>query len=129
MSSPREALERARAWAEAEPRIAAAFYHGSLAHDDDNDLSDLDLIIVAHEGKRDELWAERASIAARVLGAAIAWSWELPWQRPYRYQAWLADLAMLDFTLDEGKVAAWYDGNAWSAAEVARAMGALFDKT
>jgi protein SCO1 len=29
----------------------------------------------------------------------------------------------------DGKVAAWYDGNEWSAAEVAHAMSALFDKT
>jgi hypothetical protein len=107
-SSPRLALERAREWAQSDRRVIAAFIHGSVAHNDDNELSDLDFIVVAHDGKRDELWAEREKIAARILGAGIAWSWELPWQRPFRYQAWLDDLSMLDFTLDEGKVFAWY---------------------
>lgn len=105
---PRQVLERARTWAQNEPRVAAAFVHGSLAHGDENDLSDLDLIVVAVEGARDALWAEREQIAAQVLGGPIAWSHELPWQRPYRYQAWLDKLEMLDFTLDEGNVFVWH---------------------
>ena len=108
LTSPRQALDRAREWAQSEERVAAAFVHGSVAHGNDNDLSDLDFIVVACEGKRDELWAEREQIAAQVLAAPIAWSWELPWQRPYRYQAWLDDLSMLDFTLDESKVFVWH---------------------
>jgi hypothetical protein len=78
-----------------------------VAQGKDNRYSDIDLIMVAREGGRDALWEARDEIAARILGGEPAWSYELPWQRPYRFQAFRPDLLMADLTFDEGSVTAW----------------------
>ncbi|MCI0687178.1 MAG: nucleotidyltransferase domain-containing protein [Sporichthyaceae bacterium] len=96
--------ERATGWAQEHAAVRAAIVYGSLAHGLADEWSDLDLVLVAEPGRRDELWAQRAQFAEVVLGVAPVWSHELPWQRAYRYQAWDADGAELDLTVDEEQV-------------------------
>lgn len=116
-----ELLSRARDWAEADDRVAALIVHGSVAQGTADDWSDLDLVVVAREGARDNLWAEHAQTADRILGTAALWSQYPTWQRPYRYQAWRSDLVELDLTLDEG------DAEPWDS--LARGFAAPLDRT
>src|SRR5262249_42682666 len=100
-------LERAVDWARGEERVAALVVHGSMAKGTADRDSDLDLVVVARPGAREALWEGRAGLAALLLDGEPVWSQELPWQRPFRYQAWRDDLQMLDLTLDEGAADAW----------------------
>lgn len=102
-----ELAENARTWGEHDNRIAALIIYGSLAQGQANELSDLDLLVVARPGEREMLWAERAIVAAYVLGEPQAWHHEPYWQRAYRYQAWRTDLAAVDLTMDEGSAQPW----------------------
>jgi hypothetical protein len=67
-------------------------------------LSDLDMVVVTRPGDREAIWSRRVEIATAILGRPVAWSHELDWQRPYRFQAWTIDLAAVDLTFDEGAV-------------------------
>ena len=99
--------KRAREWAIGDERVAAAFVYGSVARGQTHDLSDLDLLIVAQPGKRDALWLEHEVLAERILGAPIIFHHEPSWQRPFRFQAWRADLIEVDLTYDEGTAVMW----------------------
>jgi predicted nucleotidyltransferase len=102
-----EIVERAREWVHRDERVLGAFVHGSAARGDVTPLSDVDLIVVARPGRREEIWAERDQIGRTLLGAAVAAAHEVPHQRPFRWQARTADLRMLDLALDEGAIDMW----------------------
>jgi len=102
-----EMAARAADWAEADAAVRAAIVYGSLAQGTANEESDLDLIIVAGRGQRDDLWDRRTQIGAALLGCEPARSEEPQWQRPYRYQCWAGNLAELDLTFDEEYAAPW----------------------
>jgi predicted nucleotidyltransferase len=103
----REIVERAREWVHQDERVLGAFVHGSAARGDVTPLSDVDLIVVAQPGRREEIWAEREQISRTLLGAAVVEAHEVPHQRPFRWQARTADLRMLDLALDEGAIDMW----------------------
>ena len=102
-----EIVERAREWVYQDERVLGAFVHGSAARGDVTPLSDVDLIVVAHPGRREEIWADRHHISRMLLGAAVVEAHEVPHQRPYRWQARTADLRTLDLALDEGAIDMW----------------------
>jgi nucleotidyltransferase-like protein len=117
----RASAARAADLAQADDRISAAIVYGSVARGDDNEYSDLDIVLVARAGQREALWADRAAIAAALLAGDIATSQEPTWQRPFRFQAFGADLdVMIDLTLD--------DGDAWAWAGIAEAHDVIVDK-
>ena len=95
----------ATGWGEQTTEVAAMVLYGSLAQGRGHPLSDEDLVIVAQPGRREALWINRGKVAAGLLGRPVAWGHELPWQRPYRYQAWAADLTQVDLTFDEERIA------------------------
>ena len=94
----------ATGWGEQTTGVAAMVLYGSLAQGRGHPLSDVDLVIVAQPGRREALWSNRVDVASALLGRPVAWSHELPWQRPYRYQAWAADLTQVDLTFDEERI-------------------------
>jgi predicted nucleotidyltransferase len=100
-------VERARQWVRQDERVLGAFVHGSAARGDVTPLSDVDLIVVARPGHREEIWAERDQISRTLLGAAVVEAHEVPHQRPFRWQAYTADLRKLDLALDEGAIDMW----------------------
>lgn len=102
-----EIVERAREWVHGDERVLGAFVHGSAARGDVTPLSDVDLIVVAYPGRREEIWAERDQISRTLLGAEVVDAHEVPHQRPFRWQARTADLRMLDLALDEGAIDMW----------------------
>jgi predicted nucleotidyltransferase len=102
-----EIVERAREWAHQDERVLGAFVYGSAARGDVTPLSDVDLIVVAHPGRREEIWAERDQISRTLLGAPVVEAHEVPHQRPFRWQAYTADLRKLDLALDEGAIGMW----------------------
>jgi predicted nucleotidyltransferase len=102
-----EIVERAREWVRQDERVLGAFVHGSAARGDVTPLSDVDLIVVAYPGRREEIWAERDQIGRTLLGAAVVEAHEVPHQRPFRWQAYTADLRKLDLALDEGAIDMW----------------------
>ena len=91
-------------WVEQTTEVTAIVLYGSLAQGRGHPLSDVDLVIVAQPGRREALWSNRDDVAAALLGQPVAWGHELPWQRPYRYQAWAADLKQVDLTFDEESI-------------------------
>lgn len=97
----REFAERAIVWAADQATLRGAVVFGSVAQNADNDYSDLDLILVAESGHRDELWRDRAAIAAILMGAQPTFVQEPTWQSEFRYQAWDAELHELDLTIAE----------------------------
>jgi predicted nucleotidyltransferase len=102
-----EMAARAAEWASADPAVRAAIVYGSVVQGTADDQSDLDLIVVAEAGQRDELWDRRAEISALLLARAPVWSQEPRWQRPYRYQSYDENLLELDLTLDEEYARPW----------------------
>ena len=102
-----EIVERARQWVDQDERVLGAFVHGSAARGDVTPLSDVDLIVVAQPGRREEIWAEREQISRTLLGAAVVEAHEVRHQRPFRWQALTADLRKLDLALDEGAIDMW----------------------
>lgn len=102
-----EIVERARDWTHNDERVLGAFVHGSAARGDVTPLSDVDLIVIAQPGRRDEIWAERDRIVDALLGAKSVVAHEVPHQRPFRWQARTADLRMVDLALDEGTIEMW----------------------
>jgi predicted nucleotidyltransferase len=102
-----EIIGRAREWVHQDERVLGAFVHGSAARGDVTPLSDVDLIVVAHRGRREEIWAERDQISRTLLGAAVVEAHEVAHQRPFRWQALTADLQKLDLALDEGAIDMW----------------------
>jgi predicted nucleotidyltransferase len=103
----REIVERAREWVHQDERVLGAFVHGSAARGDVTPLSDVDLIVVAQPGRREEIWAERGQISQALLGGAVAVAHEVSHQRPFRWQACTVDLRKLDLALDEGAIDMW----------------------
>jgi predicted nucleotidyltransferase len=103
----REIVERAREWVLQDERVLGAFVHGSAARGDVTPLSDVDLIVVAQPGRREEIWGEREQISRTLLDAAVVEAHEVPHQRPFRWQAHTADLRKLDLALDEGAIDMW----------------------
>lgn len=96
--------DRALAWATDQPVIRAVVIFGSVARGEDNDFSDLDLILVTEPGRRGELWERRAEIAGTILGAEPSYLQEPSWQGDFRYQAWDAGAHELDLTIAEERV-------------------------
>jgi predicted nucleotidyltransferase len=108
MTRARACRDRAIEWASGDARVAAAVLYGSVASRRDHEFSDLDLVIVAHAGNREELWHTRGQIAQRLLGEHVAWAHEVAWQRHFRYQAWPATFdVMVDLTFDERQPELW----------------------
>lgn len=108
MNSARPCRQRLEHWAAREPRLRAVIVYGSVAAGADHQYSDLDVVLVTHENERDSLWQQRRSIAAQLLGTPVAWAQEVPWQRPYRFQAWEDGFeVMVDVTIDEGRPQLW----------------------
>lgn len=108
MGRARACRQRLASWAANDRRVAAAIVYGSVAAGTDHQYSDLDVVLVAHDGDRESLWRDRAQVAREVLGDVVAWSHEVPWQRPYRYQAWGDGFdVMVDLTFDEGAPDLW----------------------
>lgn len=107
MSRVGDIVERAGVWVDKDDRVLGAFVHGSAARGDTTPLSDVDLVVVARPGLRDELWAEREQITDMLLGAPAVVAHEVPHQRPFRWQARTADLRMLDLALDDGEIVMW----------------------
>jgi predicted nucleotidyltransferase len=117
----RDTAERAAAWATEDDRVSAAIVYGSVARGDENEWSDLDLVIVTRAGQRDAVWAERHQLAARLLDSEIASAQEPTCLRPFGYQDFGTDLVtMLDLTLDEV--------DAWVWAGIVTNFTALVDK-
>jgi predicted nucleotidyltransferase len=102
-----EIVKRAREWVHEDGRVMGAFVHGSAARGDVTPLSDVDLIVGAYPGRREQVWAERDRISRTLLGAAVVEAHEVAHQRPFRWQAHTADLRMLDLALDEGGIDMW----------------------
>jgi predicted nucleotidyltransferase len=115
-----EMAARASAWAAGDVAVRAAIVYGSVALGTANADSDLDLLVVAEPGQRDDLWERRARISALLHARPPVWSQEPLWQRDYRYQSWDENLAELDLTFDEGAAAPW--------AALARGFRAIVDK-
>ena len=108
MNPARACRERAARWAASEERVVAAVVYGSVAAGTEGQFSDLDLLVVARDGQRSQLWDARDAIAGAILGADLGWAQEVAWQRPYRYQAWDASFgSMVDLTFDEGRPLVW----------------------
>jgi hypothetical protein len=105
MTTARLFADRARRWAAHDSAIRALVVFGSVAQGTDNQWSDLDLVVVAEPGCRDEVWHRRAGITRMVLGQEPIFVQEPSWQRPYRYQAWDDNGHELDLTIDEGSAA------------------------
>ncbi len=97
-------VETARQWATQEPAVAAVVVYGSVHDRRVHAHSDVDLVVVVRPGQRDRIWSERHAVAALLLGEPPAWSHELGWQGPYRYQAWTPSLISVDLTFDEGEL-------------------------
>ncbi|WP_203566460.1 nucleotidyltransferase domain-containing protein [Aestuariimicrobium ganziense] len=102
--SAREFASRAERWAEDETSVRAAVVFGSVARGEDNEFSDLDLILVTEPGAADDLWARRADIATSIMGGVPAYVQEPHWQGEHRYQAWDGDGYQLDLTIAEEPV-------------------------
>lgn len=102
-----EVSSRVRDWATDDPLVSAVILYGSAARGQDDDRSDLDLLIVAEPGRREELWQSRHVTTERILGTAPAWTQEPSWQREFRFQAWRTDLTAVDLTYDEGTAHPW----------------------
>lgn len=121
MAVPAEEMAaRAATWAGSDDTVRAAVVYGSLAQGTAHEESDLDLIVVAEPGRRDELWDRREQISALLHGRQPVWSQEPLWQRDYRYQSWDEHLAELDLTLDEERATPW--------AALTRGFHAIVDK-
>jgi predicted nucleotidyltransferase len=121
MAVPAEQMAaRAAAWAGSDATVRAAVVYGSLAQGTADEQSDLDLIVVAQPGKRDDLWDRREQISALLHGCQPVWWQEPLWQRAYRYQSWDEHLAELDLTVDEARAAPW--------AALTRGFYAIVDK-
>lgn len=98
--------ERAAAWARTQECVRAAIAYGSLAQGTADEQSDLDVILVAEPGRRDELWARRDEFAEFVHDGKVIWSQQPVWQRAFRYRSWSAQTE-LDLTIDEESAAPW----------------------
>jgi predicted nucleotidyltransferase len=69
MAIPAEIMAgRAAAWAESDPGVRAMIVYGSLAQGTADEDSDLDVIIVAEPGQRDQLWDRREQISDLMHG-------------------------------------------------------------
>ena len=103
-TAARDFADRAVAWASAQSSIRAVVIFGSVAQGVDHDFSDLDLILVAEPGRREEVWDDRSAIAATIMGVEPAYAQEPSWQGEFRYQVWDEDLHELDLTIADRSV-------------------------
>jgi predicted nucleotidyltransferase len=99
--------QRAARWAWSQDCVRAAVVYGSVALGTADDDSDLDLVLVAEPGRRDELWQRRGELAECVHDGPQLWAQEPSWQRSFRYASWGQDLTRLDLTVDEAHAAVW----------------------
>lgn len=106
-STRQEIIRRAEEWARRDERVSGAFVHGSAARGDLTALSDVDLVVVTRPGRREEIWADRDRLCRDLLEAPVVVAYDVPHQRPYRWQARTADLRMLDLTVDDGAIDMW----------------------
>ncbi len=105
---PAEAMSaRAAALGQDDEAVLGAIVFGSVAAGTATAESDLDLLLIAQPGRRDELWDRREDIARQIHGdAKIVYAREPSWQHKWRHQSWTAGLLELDMTVDEGTAAA-----------------------
>jgi predicted nucleotidyltransferase len=105
MTDPqRRVVEAATRWAEAEPRVRTLVLKGSLAQGRGDELSDVDLIAVTEPGAREELWAERRTIA-RALGEPLGLFREAEWATPYMLIALYDGPLKVDLAFEEERLA------------------------
>jgi predicted nucleotidyltransferase len=100
----RRVVEAATRWAEGEPRVRALVLKGSLAQGRGDVLSDVDLLAVTEPGARDELWAQRESVA-RALGEPLGFFREAEWATPYMLIALYDGPLKVDLAFEEGRLA------------------------
>jgi predicted nucleotidyltransferase len=99
--------QRAAEWIRTDPSIRAGVVYGSLARQEATQDSDLDLILVAEPGQREQMWERRRELAGRFHERDIVWVQEPLWQRQFRYQSWDDQVSELDLTFDEEYAVAW----------------------
>jgi predicted nucleotidyltransferase len=105
LSKPQfEIIERARRWAKNEARVRALLLKGSLGRGSGDELSDVDLVIVAQEGERSNLWSDRRSIA-NALGRALGLFREVPWSNPNLVIAFYDGPQKVDLFFEEAEPA------------------------
>lgn len=98
---------RAAEWIRAEPSVRAGVVYGSVARQQADEDSDLDLILVSEPGRREQLWERRGEVASAIHERDVVRVQEPLWQRQFRYQSWDDQLSELDLTFDEEYAAAW----------------------
>ncbi len=87
------ALERVLCHVDASPAFAGAVLLGSLARGEGDDLSDVDLLLVAVPDGFEQAWAERT----RLHGADVLVAWDEPGEGGVGGHAWLErDLVMVE---------------------------------
>ncbi len=104
MSTPRQRalVETAARWAEADERVRALLLKGSLARGEGDERSDLDLVIIAHPGRLEELWDDRRGVAER-LDRWLGGFDEVPWQDPHTFIGFYDGPVKVDFFYQEGE--------------------------
>jgi predicted nucleotidyltransferase len=75
-------IDAARAWAAETADVDALLLKGSLGAGGGDELSDVDLVVVARHGARERLWGARDDTAA-ALGRPLGSFVEAPWHAPY----------------------------------------------
>jgi hypothetical protein len=75
---------------------------GSLAREEADERSDVDLVVVAEPGRLGDLWVARRSIAAS-LGGWLGGFDEVAWQAPYTFMGFCSGPVKVDFFFQEGQ--------------------------
>lgn len=81
--------------------MRALLLKGSLARDEGDERSDLDLIIVTQTGRLPELWADRRAVAEG-LGQWLGGFDEVAWQAPHTFIGFYDGPVKVDFFYQEG---------------------------
>jgi predicted nucleotidyltransferase len=100
-----QVIEAAARWAERDRRVRALLLKGSFARGEEDEHSDVDLIVVAEPGRLKELWATRRSIAEG-LGGWLGGFDEAAWQAPYTFIGFCSGPCKVDLFFQEGQPAA-----------------------
>ena len=82
--------------------MRALLLKGSLARGEADERSDLDLVIVSHPGRLEELWAARQT-TAEALGRWLGGFDEVPWQAPHTFIGFYDGPIKVDFFYQEGE--------------------------
>jgi len=93
-------LAAATRWAERDARVRALLLKGSLAREQADERSDVDLLVVAEAGRLGELWSARRSIAED-LGGWLGGFDEAAWQAPHTFIGFCRGPLKVDFFYQE----------------------------